>query len=343
MLGLNCRRGLVAATVSTIVMAAMLAASSASAQKIIMKIGHPLPPGTALQVWAEYLEEGLEKRAPGRFDIQIFPTSQLGTIPRMIEGIQLGTIELIEVPPAFLSGVDPRYGVVTAPGIFDSLAHGQRTINDPEFKKAFWPIGLPKGIKQVGFTCDAPTDYATVTPIRKLSDFKGRKLRVFGSKLEIETLRRVGASGVPMALSEVIPAIQRKVIDGNKAGMPVFVPFKYQNIAKYVLIGKQSMICVGKFASKVWFDKLPRDLQRIVLEEAGKADDRILPWTEAFIARLYKIWTKTGGVLTEFSPADNAEFRRRASTVGEDVLKDRPAALKMYKLMKKVAARTPSK
>ncbi len=77
MLGLNCRSGLAAATVSTIVMAAMLAASSASAQKIPLKIGHPLPPKTALQVWAQYLKEGLEKRAPGRFDVQIYPTSQL--------------------------------------------------------------------------------------------------------------------------------------------------------------------------------------------------------------------------------------------------------------------------
>ena len=53
---------------------------------------------------------------PGRFDVKIYPASQLGTIPR-----------IVEVPPAFLTGVDPRYGVVTAPGVFDSLAHGQRT------------------------------------------------------------------------------------------------------------------------------------------------------------------------------------------------------------------------
>ncbi len=289
MLGLNCRRGLVAATVSTIVMAAMLAASSASAQKIIVKIGHPLPPGTALQVWAEYLKEGLEKRAPGRFDIQIFPTSQLGTIPRMIEGIQLGTIELIEVPPAFLSGVDPRYGVVTAPGIFDSLAHGQRTINDPEFKKAFWPIGEPKGLKLVGMSCDSPSDYATVKPIRKIADFKGRKIRVFCSRFEIETLRRLGGTGVPMPLSEVVPAIHQKVIDGNRSGIVVFVPFKYQTIAPYVLQAKESIICITKFASKVWFDKLPGDLQRIILEEAAAADRRILAFSLALVDKFYKI------------------------------------------------------
>ena len=331
------RTGLVAAS------AMLLLAVGASAKTYTMKIGHPLPPKTALQVWAEKVKAGLEQKAPGRFDVKIFPTSQLGTIPRMIEGLQLGTIEAIEVPPAFLTGVDPRYGVVTAPGIFDGLAHGQRTLHDPEFKKVFWPIGEAKGLKLVGMTCDGYTDYATTTPIRKLADFRGRKIRVFGSKIEMETLRRVGATGVPMPLAEVIPAIQQKVIDGNKAAMPVFVPFGYQNVAKYVLRAGQSIICITKLVSKAWYDRLPRDLRQALHEVAAKADTEMLPWSIAFNDRLYGIWTKTGGVLTELSADEQAELRRRLSTVAEAVLKDQPKVLAVYEAMKAAAERTRGK
>jgi TRAP-type C4-dicarboxylate transport system substrate-binding protein len=336
-------RGTAKSVAISIAVAAAFAVTPVSAKPITLKLGHPLPPKTGLQVWANFLKAGLEKAAPGAFDVKIFPTSQLGAIPRMIEGAQLGTIEMVTIPPAFFSGVDQRYGVVTAPGIFDGIAHGQRTMNDPEFKKVYWPIGERKGLKQVGMTCEAPTDYAFVEKITKLSDFKGRKLRVFGSKLEIETLRRVGATGVPMPLSEVIPAIQRKVIDGNKAGMPVFVPFKYQTIAKYVLKGKQSIICINKMASKSWFDGLPSNLQKTLVAEAGKADKKILGWNIAIMKKFYAIWQKTGGVLVEFSDADNAEFRRRLSTVGDDMYKNLPKVLAMYKLMKSVADRRRAK
>ncbi len=192
----------------------------------------------------------------------------------------------------------------------------------------------------IGMSCDVPTDYATVKPIHTLADFKGRKLRVFGSKFEIETLRRVGATGVPMPLSEVIPAIQQGTIDGNKAAMTVFVPFKYQTVAKYVFKAKSSIICINKMASKVWFDKLPRDIQTAIMEEAAKADDMILGWNQAVINKLYVVWTKTGGVLTELSDTEQAELQRRLSTVGDAVLKSQPRSLKMYQLMKKVAART---
>ena len=333
------RRGVGVAILSA-AMAIGLAIGPASAQKITLKIGHPLTATTGLQKWAVFFKEELEKRAPGKFDVKIFPTSQLGSIPRMIEGAQLGTIEMIEIPPAFFTGLDERFGIVTAPGIFKSLEHGQHTLHDPQFKKAFWPIGEAKGLKMVGMTCDTASDYATVAPIRKIADFKGRKIRVFGSPIETEIMHRVGATGVPMPLTEVIPAIQRKVIDGNKAGIVVFVPFHYQSVAKYVLKAKQSLICLNKMASKSWFDSLPADLQKAVLDSAAQADDKILPWSVALAGKMYGLWTKGGGVLTELSPKEDAELRKTLSTVGDDVYKNKPEVLKMFQLMKAVAART---
>jgi TRAP-type C4-dicarboxylate transport system substrate-binding protein len=330
-------RPAVAAALCTV--AAIVAVASASAQQITMKIGHPLAPKTGLHEWAERLKAGLDKRAPGRINVEIYPASQLGAIPRMIEGAQLGTIELTEVPPEFLSGVDPRFAVFSAPSIFEDIAHGDRTVRDPEFKKVFWPVGEAKGLKLVGFTCDAPTDYAAVRPIRTLADFRGLKLRVFGSRVEIEALRRLGASGVPMPLSEVLPAIQQRTIDGNKAGIPVFVPFQYQTVAKYVLRAKESIICVTKLASKMWFDKLPADLKTIVLEEAARVDDEMLAWNTAYTDGLYKAWVQNGGVLTELSPADQAELRERLSAVGDEVFKDNPEVLEVYRVMKSVAER----
>ena len=262
---LNLRPGLYCAAV--ILTACLLVAATAAAQPVTMKIGHATTKG-AYDNWADTFKAGLAERVGDRIKVEVYPLSQLGAIPAMVQGVQLGTIEMTMTPPAFLSGVDPRYAVLSAPGIFDDLMHGFRTVHDPAFKKAFWSIGDAKGLKLVSLTCDAPTDYATSTPIRKLSDFKGRKLRVFGSKLEIEALRRLGAAGVPMPLSEVVPAIQQKTIDGNKAGITIFVPFKYQRIAKYVLKSRESLICSGRFVSKVWFDKLAPDLQKAILDQA---------------------------------------------------------------------------
>ncbi|MDE0342804.1 MAG: TRAP transporter substrate-binding protein [Deltaproteobacteria bacterium] len=317
----------------------LLISAPLAAQPVTMKIGHATTKG-AYDNWADTFKAGLAERVGDRIKVEVYPLSQLGAIPAMVQGVQLGTIEMVMTPPAFLSGVDPRFGVLSAPGIFEDLMHGFRTVHDPAFKKAYWSIGDAKGLKMVSMTCDAPTDYATSTPIRKLSDFKGRKLRVFGSKLEIETLRRLGGAGVPMPLSEVVPAIQQKTIDGNKAGITIFVPFKYQRIAKYVLTPGEGLICSGRFVSKVWFDKLASDLQKAILDQALATDPLNQEWTLGFVDRMYKIWVQAGGELAELSAEDQAELRRRLSTVGDDVLKDRPAVLETYRVMKEAANRT---
>ena len=319
---------------------ALCLAAGPAAAKIIIKIGHPLPPKTGLQVWAEYFKAGVEKRAGKEVEVKIFPTSLLGAIPRMIEGVQLGTIEMVTIPPGFFTGIDQRYSVLAAPGVFDGIAHGHRVVHEPEFKQAFWTIGDAKGLKMVSMSCDTPSDYATVKPIRTIADFRGRKLRVFGSKFEIETLRRLGATGVPMPLSEVIPAIQQKVIDGNKAGITVFVPFRYQTVAKYVLQSTESIICINRMVSQKWFDKLPTGVRTIVAEEAASADSRIIDFNVAVIRKMYGVWTKNGGTLTKFDPAEETKLKALLATVGETVLKDQPEVLAVYNVMKRVADRT---
>jgi TRAP-type C4-dicarboxylate transport system substrate-binding protein len=316
-----------------------MAVTTAAAQQITMKIGHPLTSNSPLHYWAEALKSGIEKRAPGRVKTEIYPTSQLGAIPRMIEGAQLGTIEVIEVAAPFLAGVDPRFAVVASPGVFDSMAHGHRTLHDPEFKRVYWPLGEAKGLKMVGMTCDAPFDYAFAKPLRRLADFKGRKIRIFGSRLEVEAMRRLGATGVPMPLSDAVPALQQRALDGDRTAITVFVAFKYNTVVKYAVKTGLTVLCVAKLASKAWFDKLPGDLQRIIMEEAANADEKTLPWTEVFIERLYKVWVKQGGELSELPPGDLAEMRRRMSTVGDDVLKHIPPAFKLYQIMKAAAQR----
>ena len=66
----------------------------------------------------------LEKDSGGRIKTEIYPASQLGSIPRQIEGTQFGAIQCVITPPEFYSGIDERFEVMAAPGLVDSLAHG---------------------------------------------------------------------------------------------------------------------------------------------------------------------------------------------------------------------------
>src|SRR5207245_10538324 len=65
--------------------------------------------------WCKRYIARLEKRSNGQIKGQIFPASQLGSIPRMIEGAQFGTIEAWSGPPEVLGGIEPPFQVLSAP------------------------------------------------------------------------------------------------------------------------------------------------------------------------------------------------------------------------------------
>ena len=267
--------------------------------------------------WQKQFKQRLEARAGDRLKVEIYPASQLGTIPRMVEGLLLGTIESFVTPTAFVVGTDPRFQIMDAPGVFDSPAHVHRIINDPKFREHFLKIGEDKGLKPVAIFFNSPMVVLSRKPIRVLGDFKGQKIRTFASPLQTEPLQRLGATPVPMPLSEVMPALQSGSIDGMLAGIPILTAFKYYDAAKAVTVTHSSMVISMGLVSKLWFDRLPADLQRIIVEEGRNAQEGLLEWAVANLERANKIWTDNGGQLIRLSPDDRAKMMAEMSAVAE--------------------------
>src|SRR5262249_48889337 len=123
----------------------------------------------------------VEKDSGGRIKGEIYPASQLGAIPRQIEGVQFGSIQAWIGPPEFLAGVDERYEALSAPGLFTSAEQDLRVINDPAVRDMILGLAGNKGLTGVGIIPIGPSSIATRKPMRRLADFKGTKVRVLAS------------------------------------------------------------------------------------------------------------------------------------------------------------------
>jgi TRAP-type C4-dicarboxylate transport system substrate-binding protein len=107
--------------------------------------------------YAKDYAAALEKDSGGRIKAQIFPASQLGSIPRQIEGTQFGSIQCALIPPEFFVGVDDRFEVMAAPGLVSSLAQGQRVAADPQVRKLMLGLGANKGLHGVAMYMNSPS------------------------------------------------------------------------------------------------------------------------------------------------------------------------------------------
>lgn len=282
----------------------------------------------------------MDKDSGGRIKPEIYPASQLGSISRQAEGVQFGAIQCQVVPPEFLVGIDERFEVMAAPGLVDSMAHGQRLAADPQVLKLMLSLGADKGLHGVGLFMANPSAIIAKSPIRNLADFKGKKIRIFASPFQSVAFDRLGATPVAMALADVLPALQQGAIDGAVASDTIFNAFHYQDAAKYITETGQPAIFAIVEISKKWYDTLPADLQQVVDRTAARESVAVNPQAAAITENAGKTWLANGGELIQLSPDKQASLLKLLSSVGEDVSQTKPLLSAAYKIVSEAAART---
>jgi TRAP-type C4-dicarboxylate transport system substrate-binding protein len=289
--------------------------------------------------WLKRFAAMVEKDSGGRIKGEIYPASQLGPIPRQIEGVQFGSVQAWIGPPEFLVGVDKRYEAMSAPGLLTSTEQQVKMINDPEVRKLMLGLGANKGLEGVAMAPIGPSSTAMRKEVKHLAGFKGTKIRVLASPFQLELIRRMDASPVAMTLGDVLPALQQGAIDGALATITVFTTFQYVDVAKYVVETDQPYLTSIVVMSKKWLATLPPDLQKIVRDDAGKVSSEIVPFVKEFFAKQYDVWKGKGGILIKLPADEHAAMLKKVSTIGEDLSKDNPELNKAVKLVFEAAKR----
>ena len=125
--------------------------------------------------WMKRFAAAVEKDSGGRIKGEIYPSSQLGSIPRQIEGTQFGSIQGWVGPPEFLVGLDERYEALSAPGLFTSQeqaeAHDQRSA----VRDLMFGLAANKGLVGVGIYAVGPSSIIMRKPLHHLAEFKGMR------------------------------------------------------------------------------------------------------------------------------------------------------------------------
>ena len=284
------KRGMLAAAAA---LALLTLAGPASAADFVMKFGTATMNETQHQFIKFYKEE-VEKASGGRIEVQIYPASQLGPIPAEIQGVQLGTVQGYIGPVDFFVGVDPRFGVFSTPMLFKDDANAAATIHDPSIQKAMFDLAAPKRMVGIATLNLGASDYGAKKAIMRLSDFSGKKLRINGTEMEREKMAKLGATGIGMPLSDVVPALDQGTIDGTISGLSVFSSMKMNDLLKVITVTNDTFIISIAVVSKPWLDTLPPELQKVVLDAGAPIQAKTQAWEVDFSKKLVADWTGAG-------------------------------------------------
>jgi len=153
-------------------------------------------------------------------------------------------------------------------------------------------------------------------------------------------MAKLGATGVGMPLSEVVPALDQGTIDGTISGLSVFVSLKMADLVKVVTVTNDTFIVGIAMISKPWLDTLPPDLQKVVIDSGAAVEAKTQQYAVDFTKQLEGDWNAMGGTVHRLSPDDLAKMKTLLDPVADQATKDQPAVHGMLQMVRAVAAKS---
>jgi tripartite ATP-independent transporter DctP family solute receptor len=237
-------------------------------KQVVLKLGHAVAPEHPYHLGAMRYSERIAQRTRNKVRIEVHPSTQLGNERDMVEGLQLGTIDLVVTSTGPLGGFVPRIFVVDLPFLFRDREHAYKVLDGPigrELLDAFSAMGIKglafweNGFRQVT---------NNVRPIEKPEDLKGIKIRTMENKVHLSAFRAFGASPAPMAWSEVYTALQQKTIDAQENPIAIIYFQKIYEVQKYLALTGHFYSPAPLLMSLKAFNNLPKSIQKIMLDTA---------------------------------------------------------------------------
>jgi TRAP-type C4-dicarboxylate transport system substrate-binding protein len=292
--------------------------------------------------WQKLFAAALTKRIADKVKVEIYPASQLGAIPRMIDGVLLGTIESFITPTAFMTPTDPRFQIFDVPGLFASPEHVHAVIHDPAYRDHMETMFINRGLRIIGAIYNSPTIVLTKRAAPTLEALKGMKIRTFASPLQIEPMRSIGAIPVPLALTEVIPQLQSGGLDGMLAGMPILTAFKFYDVAKFVTDLNFAQIVSIDVVNETWFQSQSKEVQEAIRAAGREAEQQAFPWGVENVKRTNAGWLANNGEILKLPPQEQTSMMQSFVALGTKIVEQNPTVkAEMSKLQALVDAKRP--
>ncbi len=304
-----------------------LASWSASAQQVItLRMGHDQPVGSMYDEGHKMFKKLVEERSKGRIKADVFPAAQLGSEVAMVEGVRLGSIDVICANAPNAAAFVPELGLFSVAYLFKDIPHFERVVNDPQFAKRIDEIIASKnlGIKRIGFYAAGVRNiYSRKGSVASPDDLKGVKIRVQNNPIEVKVWKTFGAIPTPMNFGEVYQALQSGVLDAAENGLAVIESNKHNEAAKYISQTEHQRNLSALYINEKKLASLPPDLQKIVLEAALEASVHERKKDAEFVAEAVGRLKAKGAVLTT---PDKTKFIALIAPVQDEVAKELKAA-----------------
>ncbi|WP_294606534.1 TRAP transporter substrate-binding protein [uncultured Roseovarius sp.] len=263
---------------ATFVVGASLVASSLSAQDLTVRLGHVTQTSHPFHIGAQMYADKVSELSQGSIKIELYPARQLGDDRQLLEGIQLGTVDMAVISSAIFGGATPLMDSLQLPFLITDYAQLAEAFTSDEGKALL--DGLSDiGVAGLGYYEGGQRHFLSkADTVTMIDDFSGLKTRVVPAKLHLDIWQAIGVSPTPVAYGEIYSSLQTGVLDATEINITSVEGEKLYEVAdKLTLTGHY--FWPGVLAANPGFLDRITEGQRYILIKA--AEETIAPQVQA--------------------------------------------------------------
>ncbi|WP_020534975.1 TRAP transporter substrate-binding protein [Lewinella cohaerens] len=307
-----------------------LTACSELSESKTLKLAHGLDTQHPVHIAMEFMAESLAEKSGGTFQLEIYPSGQLGSERQCLELLQIGSLGMTKVSAAVMENFAPNIQVLSLPYIFRSREHNYHVLDSEVGRKLliqgeqFWLRGLT-------YFDAGQRSFYSKEPIRTPADLQSKKIRVQESVTAMNLIRELGGAPTPISWGELYTALQQGVVDGAENNPPSFYTSRHYEVCKYYTLNEHTAVPDILVIGSVAWNSLDEQQQQWLQEAADEAKvyQRKL-WQEAEREALEAV-TAAG---VEVIRPDKTLFSEMTKSLF-DAYKDQP---EKYQLIKEIQA-----
>ena len=251
----------------------VLSLSVVSAQeKYVLMFNHVLSPNEPYHQgflnWAERVTE----RTNGGLEVKVFHSAQLGVEEDIIEQIRQGVNVGQNTDSARLGNYVPGIAVMNGPYFVNSIEDVVKLSQLPTVKQWNEELATEYGIKVLSFNwVQGFRHFMTNKSIKAPADLKGLRIRTPPAPIWQESVKALGAIPTAMNFGDIYTGLQQKAVDGAELVYANIFGASLFEVLKYVSETKHFLLINFEVVSAKWFDSLPEEYQKILVEECDRA------------------------------------------------------------------------
>lgn len=242
----------------------------------VLKLGHVWANSEIHAQGVEQFKEEVEELTDGRIVIEIYENGSLGNDNELLEGLNIGTVDIWVGGAGVLSGSSETAKIFTVPFMFDDQAHFDAVYNGEVGEEIATRINEESGNQILSYWTRGARMLTVNKEVNTPEDLAGLKIRVPDSPVFVESWKMLGAAPTPMAFGEVFTSLQQGVIDGQENPLSLIYNSKFNEVVDYLVLTEHVREPIAVVISDSKLQSLDPELQELLFQAAnGKGKEYV--------------------------------------------------------------------